>query len=91
VRELCTGLAQLDVNSSSPEIPSVSVDSNDQSLLVSFTSETDTDHIFRFDRTTDSERVWPVEMIQAGESYRMFQLPDFVENLVEAHGYTIEN
>lgn len=90
VRELCLGMAELEIDAATDStLPTTTVEGNDRSILVSFTSETDTDHIYRFDRMQDDSNVRAAEMIQQGESYRIFDVPGFVEEIVEAHGYDI--
>jgi hypothetical protein len=90
IRELCIGLAKLDVGAGeSDPLPQTRVNQDNDTVWVVYDS-IGTEHTFRFSVDRDGSTVWPEEMTQGGESYRSFEVPSFVREILAAEGFEVD-
>jgi hypothetical protein len=48
-----------------------------------------TDHKYTFEVGRDGDVIFPRRMVQQGESYRSFDLPDYIKAIIEKLGYEV--
>jgi hypothetical protein len=89
IRQLCMGHVQLDLSAEVRTYPRLTVKKSESTVTVSLKSS-DVEHVFHYERVQGEDTVCPTEMVQQGELYRTFDVPELVERVVGAEGFVIE-